>query len=40
MNKLKRFEVTQREYKKRLNRLEDQRNTDKNRDIELQQVKN
>jgi hypothetical protein len=40
MNKLKRFEVTQREYKKRLNRLEDQRNTDENEDIELQQVKN
>ena len=39
-NKVKNFEVTQREYKKRLSRLEDQRNTDENENIELQQVKN
>jgi hypothetical protein len=40
MNKMKSFEVLQREYKKRLSRLENRRNTDKNEDIELQQVKN
>ena len=39
-DKVKSFEVTQREYKKRLSRLEDRRNTDENEDIELQQVKN
>ncbi len=39
-DKMKSFEVTQREYKKRLSRLEDQRNTDENENIELQQVKN
>ncbi len=39
-NKMKSFEVTQREYKKRLSRLEDRRNTDENEDIELQQVIN
>jgi hypothetical protein len=39
-NKMKSFEVTQREYKKRLSRLEDRRNTDENKDIELQQVIN
>ena len=36
-NTVKSFEVTQREYKKRLSRLEDRRNTG---EIELQQVKN
>jgi len=40
MNKMKSFEVLQREYKKRLSRLENRRNTDKNESIELQQVKN
>jgi len=39
-NKMKSFEVTLREYKKRLSCLEDRRNTDTNEDIELQQVKN
>ena len=40
-NKVKSFELTQREYKKRLSRLEGgRRNTDENEDIELQQVKN
>ena len=39
-DKMKSFEVTQREYKKRLSRLEDQRNEDENEDIELQKVKN
>jgi hypothetical protein len=40
VDKVKSFEVTQREYKKRLTRLEDRSNTDENEDIELQQVKN
>jgi hypothetical protein len=35
-DKMKSFEVTQREYKKRLSSLEDQRNADENEDIELQ----
>ena len=39
-DKMKSFEVTQREYKKRLSSLEDQRNADENEDIELQKVKN
>ena len=39
-NTVKSFEVTQREYKKRLSRLEDRRNMGENEDIELQQVKN
>jgi flagellar motility protein MotE (MotC chaperone) len=40
-NKVKTFEKTQREYKKRLSRFEDCRsNTDENEDIKLQQVKN
>jgi hypothetical protein len=39
-NTVKSFEVTQREYKKRLSRLEDRRNVGENEDIELQQVKN
>ena len=39
-NKVKSLEVTQNEYKKRLSRLEDQRNNDENEDIELQQVNN
>ena len=39
-DKVKSLEVTQREYTKRLSRLEDQINMDKNDDIELQQVKN
>ncbi len=39
-DKVKSFEVTQREYKKRFSRLEDRKNTDENEDIELQQVKN
>ena len=39
-NTVKSFEVTQREYKKRLSRLEDRRNKDENEDIELHQVKN
>ena len=38
--KVKSLEVTQREYKKRLSSLEDQRNNDENEDIELQHVKN
>jgi hypothetical protein len=37
VDKVKCFEVTQ---KQRLNRLKDQRNTDENEYIELQQVKN
>ena len=40
VNKVKSFEVTQREYKNRLSRLEDRRNTDENKDIELRHVKN
>ena len=40
VDKVKSFEVTQREYKKRFSRLEDRKNTDENEDIELQQVKN
>jgi hypothetical protein len=40
VDKVKNFEVTQRENKKRLSRLEDQRNTVENECIELQQVKN
>ena len=40
VDKVKNFEVTQRENKKRLSRLEDQRNTVENEGIELQQVKN
>ena len=39
-NTVKSFELTQREYKKRLSRLEDRRNKDENEDIELHQVKN
>ena len=39
-NTVKSFEVTQREYKKRLSRLEDRSNTDENENNELQQVKN
>ena len=39
-NKIESFEVTQREYSKRLRRLEDRRDTDENEGIELQQVKN
>ena len=39
-DKIKSFEVTQREYKKRSSRLEEQRNTDETEDIELQHVKN
>ncbi len=39
-DKMKSFEVTQREYKKRLSSLEDHRNADENEDIELQKVKN
>ena len=31
-DKIKSFEVTQREYKNRLSRLEDERNTDENED--------
>ena len=37
-DKIKSFEVTQREYKNRLSRLEDERNTDENEDIELHHV--
>ena len=37
--KVKSFEVTQNEYKKRLRRLEDSRNQSDNEDIELQKVK-
>ena len=37
--KMKSFELTQKEYTKRLSRLENQRNMDENDDIELQQVK-
>jgi len=40
VNKVKSFEVTLRKYKNRLIRLEDRRNTDENKDIELQHVKN
>ena len=39
-NTVKSFEMTQREYKKRLSRLEERRNKDENEDIELQQVTN
>jgi predicted RNase H-like nuclease (RuvC/YqgF family) len=39
-DKIKSFEVTQREYKKRLSRLEDRSNTDENENNKLQQVKN
>ena len=39
-DKVKSFEVSQREYKKRLSRLENQKNTDENENIELQQVRN
>ena len=39
-DKMKSFEFTQREYKKRSSRLEEQRNTDETEDIELQHVKN
>jgi len=39
-NTVKSFEMTQREYKKRLSRLEERRNTGENEDIELQQVTN
>ena len=39
-DKVKSFEITHREYKKRLSRLEDQGNTDENETIELQQVAN
>ena len=38
-DKVKSLDVTQREYKDRLRRLEDRRNADENDDIELQQVK-
>ena len=37
--KVKSFEVTQNEYKKRLRRLEDGKNQSDNEDIELQKVK-
>jgi len=40
VDKVNNFEVTQRDYKKRLSRLEDQSYTDDNEYIELQQVKN
>jgi hypothetical protein len=39
-NTVKSFEVTQKEYKKRLSRLEDRKNADENEDIELHQVRN
>jgi hypothetical protein len=39
VDKVKSFEVTQREFKKRLSRLEDQRNMEENEDIEIQQVR-
>ena len=39
-DKVKSFEVSQREYKKRLSRLENQKNTDENENIELQHVRN
>jgi hypothetical protein len=39
-DKVKSFEVTQREYKKLSSRSENRRNADENEDIELQQVKN
>jgi hypothetical protein len=39
VNKVKSIEVTQKEYKKRLRRLEDGRNQSDNEDIELQKVK-
>jgi len=38
-NKVKSFEVTQRECKNRLSRLENLKHTGKNEDIDLQQVK-
>ena len=40
VDKMKSFEVSQREYKKRLSRLEDRSNTDENENNKLQQVKN
>ena len=39
-NTVKSFEVTQREYKKRLSRLEDRKNTGEIEKIELHQVMN
>ena len=39
-DRMKSFEVTQKEYKKRLNRLEDGRDPNKNEVIELQHVRN
>jgi hypothetical protein len=39
-DKMKSFEITQREYKRRLSRLEDGRDPDKNEDIDLKNVKN
>ena len=39
-DKVKSFEVTQREYKKRLSRLEDLSNKDEKEDTESHQVKN
>ena len=39
-DKVKSFDVSQREYKKRLSRLENQKFTDENENIELQQVRN
>ncbi len=39
VNKVKSIEVTQKEYKKRLRRLEDGRNQSDNEDIKLQKVK-
>ena len=39
-DKMKSFEETQREYKKRLTHLEDRRDTNENEDFELQHVKN
>ncbi len=39
-DKIKSFEYTQREYKKRLTHLEDRRDTNENEDFELQSVNN
>ena len=39
-DKLKSFEITQREYKRRLSSLENGRDPDKNEEIELKHVKN
>ena len=39
-NKIESFELTQKEYRIRLSRLEDRRDTDENEGIELQRVKN